>query len=65
MNQVPMRVAAIAAGMALQSQPGMTIGANRSNKLRVMHRHGFEVGVNDPCPCGSSRKYKRCHGRQR
>ena len=21
------------------------------------------VGRNDPCPCGSGRKYKRCHGR--
>jgi SEC-C motif len=22
----------------------------------------FGVGRNDPCPCGSGRKYKRCHG---
>ncbi len=22
-----------------------------------------QVGRNDPCPCGSGRKYKRCHGR--
>jgi hypothetical protein len=22
-----------------------------------------EVGRNDPCPCGSGRKYKKCHGR--
>lgn len=21
-----------------------------------------DVGCNDPCPCGSGRKYKRCHG---
>jgi uncharacterized protein YecA (UPF0149 family) len=21
------------------------------------------VGRNDPCPCGSGQKYKRCHGR--
>jgi preprotein translocase subunit SecA len=21
-----------------------------------------EVGRNDPCPCGSGRKYKKCHG---
>lgn len=20
------------------------------------------VGRNDPCPCGSGKKYKRCHG---
>jgi len=22
-----------------------------------------EVGRNDPCPCGSGKKYKRCHGK--
>jgi len=22
-----------------------------------------KVGRNDPCPCGSGRKYKHCHGR--
>ena len=21
------------------------------------------VGRNDPCPCGSGKKYKKCHGR--
>jgi preprotein translocase subunit SecA len=21
------------------------------------------VGRNDPCPCGSGKKYKHCHGR--
>jgi preprotein translocase subunit SecA len=24
--------------------------------------NGRKVGRNDPCPCGSGRKYKRCHG---
>ncbi|HVB97632.1 MAG TPA: preprotein translocase subunit SecA [Chloroflexota bacterium] len=26
-------------------------------------RAGRKVGRNDPCPCGSGKKYKRCHGR--
>ncbi len=26
-------------------------------------RAGEKVGRNDPCPCGSGRKYKHCHGR--
>ncbi|KGI77051.1 preprotein translocase subunit SecA [Oleiagrimonas soli] len=26
-------------------------------------RDGPKVGRNDPCPCGSGRKYKHCHGR--
>ena len=23
---------------------------------------GDKVGRNDPCPCGSGKKYKKCHG---
>jgi preprotein translocase subunit SecA len=26
-------------------------------------RHGNKVGRNDPCPCGSGKKYKQCHGK--
>lgn len=26
-------------------------------------REGTKVGRNDPCPCGSGKKYKQCHGR--
>jgi preprotein translocase subunit SecA len=26
-------------------------------------RAGQKIGRNDPCPCGSGRKYKHCHGR--
>ncbi len=26
-------------------------------------RRGPKVGRNDPCPCGSGRKYKQCHGK--
>jgi len=25
-------------------------------------REGDKVGRNDPCPCGSGKKYKKCHG---
>ena len=25
-------------------------------------REGAKVGRNDPCPCGSGKKYKQCHG---
>ncbi len=25
-------------------------------------REGMKVGRNDPCPCGSGKKYKQCHG---
>ncbi len=26
-------------------------------------RDGMKAGRNDPCPCGSGKKYKRCHGK--
>jgi len=26
------------------------------------HYQGARVGRNDPCPCGSGKKFKRCHG---
>ena len=38
----------------------VTNGEQRSNTpVRVEKR----VGRNDPCPCGSGKKYKNCHGR--
>jgi preprotein translocase subunit SecA len=33
--------------------------AERPQPVRV----GQKVGRNDPCPCGSGRKYKHCHGK--
>lgn len=37
----------------------------RAERLRVttVRREGPKVGRNDPCPCGSGRKFKQCHGR--
>ena len=26
-------------------------------------RHGRKIGRNEPCPCGSGKKYKQCHGK--
>ncbi len=26
-------------------------------------RQEQKIGRNDPCPCGSGKKYKKCHGR--
>lgn len=30
--------------------------------LRTVRRETAKVGRNDPCPCGSGKKYKHCHG---
>lgn len=32
-------------------------------KVETVRRAGPKVGRNDPCPCGSGRKFKQCHGK--
>jgi preprotein translocase subunit SecA len=46
-------------GPRLPAPPPMTtnVGPVRSSPSAVS-----EVGRNDPCPCGSGKKYKKCHG---
>ena len=29
---------------------------------KQVQREGEKVGRNDPCPCGSGKKFKKCHG---
>lgn len=42
---------------AVMRQPG---GPKRTSSAAP--RHVEKVGRNDPCPCGSGKKYKKCHG---
>lgn len=35
----------------------------RQSKPETYKREQPKVGRNDPCPCGSGKKYKNCHGR--
>jgi preprotein translocase subunit SecA len=37
-------------------------GSNGSTQETAQRRTGDKVGRNDPCPCGSGKKYKKCHG---
>ena len=37
-------------------------GAGKDEKIKPIRREGPAIGRNDPCPCGSGKKYKRCHG---
>ena len=42
------------------------VGAEESAALAATQptvRDGEKVGRNDPCPCGSGKKYKQCHGK--
>jgi preprotein translocase SecA subunit len=38
-------------------------GEAEPQKAETVKRDGDKVGRNDPCPCGSGKKYKKCHGR--
>jgi preprotein translocase subunit SecA len=42
----------------------MAGGAPAPGKQQTVHREGPKARPNDPCPCGSGKKYKRCHGQQ-
>ncbi|TMA68460.1 MAG: preprotein translocase subunit SecA [Deltaproteobacteria bacterium] len=37
-------------------------GPQEAQKIETVRREGAKVGRNDPCPCGSGKKYKKCHG---
>ncbi|MBP6816297.1 MAG: preprotein translocase subunit SecA [Burkholderiaceae bacterium] len=43
--------------LALQQVP-----AGEPQPAQPMRRFGSKIGRNDPCPCGSGKKYKQCHG---
>lgn len=36
--------------------------AGEAEQAVTQRRTGDKVGRNDPCPCGSGKKYKKCHG---
>jgi preprotein translocase subunit SecA len=37
-------------------------GVTARGGVKMVRRQEAKVGRNDPCPCGSGKKYKRCHG---
>jgi preprotein translocase subunit SecA len=39
-----------------------TVGAEQ-DEHQPFRRFSQKIGRNDPCPCGSGKKYKQCHGR--
>ena len=41
---------------------GEDYAANEQDKL-VPVTVAPKIGRNDPCPCGSGKKYKHCHGK--
>jgi preprotein translocase subunit SecA len=54
-------------GEIQQQRPRQTVashgGQTEAAAAAPVKREGDKVGRNDPCPCGSGKKYKRCHGK--
>ncbi len=51
-------------GAALEAIHSVDGGAKIGTDVdRTIRNEGPKVGRNDPCPCGSGKKYKNCHGK--
>ncbi|MBU8933360.1 MAG: preprotein translocase subunit SecA [candidate division Zixibacteria bacterium] len=49
-------------GAPQESNP-MAAASQAGKQTRTFKRQQPKVGRNDPCPCGSGKKFKKCHGR--
>lgn len=52
----------LAAAPAEESSLNQNLGSENQPRKRIPVQVGPKVGRNDPCPCGSGKKYKKCHG---
>ncbi|MCR3956281.1 MAG: preprotein translocase subunit SecA [Gudongella sp.] len=44
------------------AQPVNTVAPGQQQENRTVVNKEKKIGRNDPCPCGSGKKYKKCHG---
>ena len=56
------------AGLSVEQTPDQQAamrsqGTDTPQVVQTIRREVPRVGRNDPCPCGSGKKYKKCHGR--
>ncbi|MFQ3619410.1 MAG: preprotein translocase subunit SecA [Spirochaetales bacterium] len=62
--KVPAGTASHNAISAFEREAGTSPGGNSGAPSAVqVRRVTTKVGRNDPCPCGSGKKYKHCHGK--
>ena len=55
--------AAVQAPGGQQEANPMAAASQAGKQDRTIKRNQPKVGRNDPCPCGSGKKYKKCHGK--
>jgi preprotein translocase subunit SecA len=51
-----------ASASALERGGGSAGEEPEEQKTQPFRREGRKIGRNEPCPCGSGKKYKHCHG---
>ncbi len=44
------------------AQPVNAVAPGQQQESRTVVKKEKKIGRNDPCPCGSGKKYKKCHG---
>jgi len=52
----------IESGGGAEPQSASGNGGPAQDESKPVRRDQPKVGRNDPCPCGSGKKYKKCHG---
>ena len=50
-------------GPAYEDSGDVAVAPPAVKKAKPTVRSGVKVGRNEPCPCGSGKKYKHCHGK--
>jgi preprotein translocase subunit SecA len=48
-----------------QAQKPAAAGGESTEPVKPIRNVAPKVGRNDPCPCGSGKKYKKCHGAEK
>src|SRR5262245_53462526 len=61
-RQQPAFAAATAPASTGRSAPAPARVGGDDAAVKTVRRDEPKVGRNDPCPCGSGKKYKKCHG---
>ena len=57
----PQRASATPSGFPARPAAPPRVGGDDA-PVHTVRRDEPKVGRNDPCPCGSGKKYKKCHG---
>ena len=60
--QQPIRTQVTEESDQAPAAPGEPDGNGNGNGIAPVQRKARKVGANEPCPCGSGKKYKHCHG---